>query len=134
MQNTNGLTMRFTKHARQQMEAKQFSWSTVRNGFAEATAENNTIYPNKKFEGQFRIIAGNVCLIGKPQNGVFIVFTVYEDGVMTPPRPDQLETPQGRMYAKRYGQVWKTGGIKRDNEYWPRVHRRNSEIRHAQTN
>lgn len=131
MENTRGLTLRFTKHAQEQMEAKKFSWSTVQAGFKEATAENNTIYPNKKFEGQFRIIAGNACLVGKPMGNTFLVFTVYEDGVMTPPRPDQLDTPQGREYARRYAKVWEDKAVKRRNEYWPRVHSRNSEIGHV---
>ncbi len=32
----------------------------------------------------------------------FIVITVYYDKILTPPRPDQLNTPQGKRFAERY--------------------------------
>ena len=127
METTEGLTLRFTKHAREQMEAKKFDEDVLKAGFALAKAEDNTIYPNAKYPGQFRVIVNKVCLIGKPCGNVFLVFTVYADGVLTPPREDQLDTP----YAERYARAQKTGNLKRTNEYWPRVHQRRSEMRHT---
>lgn len=32
----------------------------------------------------------------------FTVTTLYQDRVLTPPRQDQLDTPEGRRYAERY--------------------------------
>lgn len=132
MENTNGLTLRFTKHAREQMEAKGFKEDVLREDFSAATADDNKIYPNKKYPGQFRVIAGKACLTGKPTgNGVFLVFTMYEDGVLTPPRADQMNTPQGQAYAKRYAKAKASGRTRRENEYWPRVHKRNGDMSHT---
>jgi hypothetical protein len=32
----------------------------------------------------------------------FTVITIYQDEILTPPRDDQLNTPEGRRYAERY--------------------------------
>jgi len=132
VKNTNGLTLSFSKHAREQMEAKGFVENELRDGFTKVTEKN--ISPNRKFEGQFRVVVGNVCLVGKPMGREFKVFTMYEDGVMTPPRKDQLDTPEGRAYAKLYEQAKrkaKGGQVRRSNEYWPRVHERRSDAGHT---
>ena len=131
MKDTKGLTLRFTKHAREQMEAKGFTESALREAFSNATAADNKIYPNKKYPGQFRVIAGKACLTGKPTGDTFLVFTMYEDGVMTPPREDQKNTPEGQAYARKYAKAKAAGRTKRKNEYWPRVHERNSEMGHT---
>lgn len=127
MESTEGYSLRLTRHASQQMEAKGFDLETVEYTFGNP--EN--IYPNKKFAGQFRVTGHGVCLIGKPMGGEFLVFTIYEDGVMTPPRPDQLDTPEGRAYAERYEKALASKNVRRNGEYWPRVHERNkSDMRH----
>ena len=127
MESTKGYTLRLTAHAGRQMEAKGFSQEDV-----EETFNNfDNIYPNRKFEGQFRIVGNGICLVGKPDNGTFLVFTMYEDGVMTPPREDQLNTPEGKAYAERYRKAQAAGNVKRQNEYWPRVHQRNGDMRHT---
>lgn len=36
------------------------------------------------------------------QTRYFTVITIYQDQVLTPPRPDQLDTPEGKRYAERY--------------------------------
>lgn len=132
MKNTEGLTLSFSKHAQDQMEAKEFDKNTIVEGFAKVTESN--ISPNKKFEGQFRVVVDNVCLVGKPMGNTFRVFTLYEDGVMTPPREDQMDTPEGKAYAKLYNKAKRRangGPVRRTNEYWPRVHKRNGEMGHT---
>lgn len=63
--------------------------------------------------GQVRLIGRGIVLVGewapcsdcRPWSrcgGVFTLVTVYADRVLTPPRPDQLATPEGRRYAARY--------------------------------
>ena len=32
----------------------------------------------------------------------FTIITIYQDNILTPPRTDQLNTPEGRRYAERY--------------------------------
>lgn len=128
MESTENYTLKLTAHARKQMEAKGFTQESINGMF---TAPEN-IYPNKKFEGQFRVVGNGICLVGQPMTDrTFLVFTMYEDGVMTPPRADQLDTPEGKAYAKRYEQARAKGNVRRQNEYWPRVHRRNGEMRHT---
>lgn len=126
MESTEGYTLKLTAHARKQMEAKGFDAESVEYTFN--TPEK--IYPNKKFAGQFRVIGSGICLVGQPMKDVFLVFTMYEDGVMTPPRPDQLDTPEGKAYAALYEKAVKSGRVMRDNEYWPRVHQREGDMRH----
>lgn len=126
MESTEGMNLRLTAHAKTQMEAKGFSQELLDMTFG--SPEN--VYPNRKFAGQFRIVGNGVCIIGKPMGDTFLAFTVYEDGVMTPPRADQLQTEEGQRYAKLYEKAVATGRVKRSNEYWPRVHKR-SEMGHT---
>jgi len=109
------------------MEAKNFTEEDVEFAFRN----NEKLYPNKKFEGQFRVVGKGICLIGKPVKDVFLIFTIYEDGIMTPPRPDQLLTAEGQQYAKLYERAVATGRVRRSNEYWPRVHARSSDSGHT---
>lgn len=98
MKTTGGLTLVITKHARSQMVAKGFDEAIVKGVFA--TPER--VYPSGSHPGQFRITGNGVCLVGKPKEGKFILITLYADGVLTPPRPDQMWTEEGRRYADRY--------------------------------
>lgn len=64
--------------------------------------------------GQVRLMGRGIVLVGEwsdplldPATGrvtaqTFTLVTVYADAVLTPPRPDQLRTPEGRRYAARY--------------------------------
>lgn len=127
MESTEGYTLKLTAHARKQMQAKGFTQESIDNMFSEP----DNIYPNKKFAGQFRVVGNGICLVGQPTDSmVFLVFTMYEDGVMTPPRADQLDTPEGKAYARRYELAKAAGNVRRSNEYWPRVHERNGDMRH----
>jgi len=135
MESTNGMKLIFTRHAEEQIEAKGFDKNFIVSEFPNVAEDK--ISPNKKFEGQFRVVVGNVCLVGAPMYGMFRVFTLYEDGVMTPPRPDQMNTIEGQRYAHLYEKMQReknrtanNGNMKRKNEYWPRVHERRSEIGH----
>lgn len=128
MESTEGYTLRLTAHARKQIEAKGFNENSVNEMFGAP----EKIYPNKKFVGQFRVTGNGICLIGKPTGRDFLVFTVYEDGVMTPPRADQLETPEGKAYAALYSAAKRSGSVKRRGEYWPRVHERRGDVSHSQ--
>ncbi|AXG66301.1 hypothetical protein SEA_ANNADREAMY_216 [Streptomyces phage Annadreamy] len=127
MKSTEGYTIRLTVHAHQQMLAKEISPVKIQEAFDNP----EKLYPNKKYAGQFRVVGNGICLVGKPEGDTFTVFTIYEDGILTPPRPDQLETPEGQEYARRYERAVTTGNVRRDNEYWGRVHARNrSDSRH----
>jgi hypothetical protein len=112
MESTRGYLLKATDHALKQILEKGFSINKI-----TAVFENpKKLYRNGKYEGQYRITGGGICLVGKPKGRTFTLITVYEDGKMTPPRPDQLETPEGRAYAERYAK-----GQARENEYAPRA-------------
>ena len=109
--------MSMTHHALGQLRAKGFSIDDVQAAFDEP----DKVYPNGKYAGQYRVVGGKLCLVGKPEGETFNVITVYEDGVLTPPRPEQLDTEEGRRYAARYER-----GLNRVNEYYPRIKERRS--------
>lgn len=112
MISTVGFKLNTTEHARAQIVSKGLSVADVEAAFAAP----EKVYPNKKFAGQYRVVGKGICLVGKPSNGTFTLITVYEDGKMTPPRPEQLNTPEGRAYAERYAKQ-----EARVNEYYPRI-------------
>jgi len=113
MESTKGFRLRATHHAIKQIFEKKFSLDRIQRVFDNPVK----LYKNGKYEGQYRVTGEGLCLVGKPNaNGIFTLITVYEDGVMTPPRPDQLETEEGRAYAERYKR-----GQARQNEYMPRT-------------
>jgi hypothetical protein len=131
MESTEGYKLAFTHHAQQQLDAKGVESVRAREAFENP----EKIYPNKKYKGQFRVVGNGLCLVGQPMSDrTFRVFTVYEDGVMTPPRPDQLLTEEGRKYAALYEAAQKGKRVKRSNEYYPRVNKRRaaSDIPHMQ--
>jgi hypothetical protein len=112
MQSTKGFRLHATDHALNQILQKGFAVEKIRETFENPVK----LYKNGKYEGQFRVTGNGLCLVGKPKGNTFTLITVYEDGVLTPPRPDQLETPEGQAYARKYAE-----GKARDNEYMPRV-------------
>ncbi len=122
MQSTEGFRLHATDHALNQIIQKGFEVEEIREVF------NNPVklYRNGKYEGQYRVTGNGICLVGKPKGNVFTLITVYEDGVMTPPRPDQLDTPEGKAYAERYKR-----GKARNNEYAPRAIQRKKAQRVA---
>ena len=93
-----GLNLEMTQHARKQIVEKGLSQATITAAF------NNPerVYPSGSHPGQIRVTGSGVCLVGVIECGKFNLITVYEDGVLTPPRADQLNTPEGRRYAERY--------------------------------
>lgn len=101
-----------TYHAENQIKAKGFSLDDIQAAFSSP----EKVYPNGKYAGQYRVVGNSICLVGQPVGETFNVITVYEDGVLTPPRPEQLDTPEGRRYAERYNR-----GLARNNEYYPRI-------------
>ena len=92
------LRFRPTQHAIDQVRAKGIPGSTIKKCFTDP----ERVYPSSSHPGQTRITGHGVCLVGRVEGGNFSLITVYEDGVLTPPRPDQLNTPEGRRYAERY--------------------------------
>lgn len=84
------------------MRAKGFDPRDVIGAWKEGTRVQDV----RKHPGQFRIIGHDICIIGEPETstGHFRFITLYMDGVLTPPRPDQLNTPEGRRYAERWAQ------------------------------
>jgi hypothetical protein len=134
MESTEGFKLILSKHAFEQLKSKFGDIGIER---AEGALSNpDKVYPNKKYEGQFRVVGLGLCLVGKPNYDTksFHVFTVYEDGVMTPPREDQMNTYEGQKYAKLYRQAQTIGKVARNNEYYPRAKKRKSapsDIRHT---
>lgn len=112
MQSTAGFRLHATDHALMQILQKGFAVEKIRQVFENPVK----LYKNGKYEGQFRITGDGLCLVGKPKGNTFTLITVYEDGILTPPRPDQLKTPEGQEYARRYER-----GLARNNEYAPRA-------------
>jgi hypothetical protein len=112
MQSTEGFRLHATDHALKQILDKGFAIEKIRETFENPAK----LYKNGKYEGQYRVTGNGLCLVGKPKGTTFTLITVYADGVMTPPRPDQLNTPEGQEYARRYAK-----GKARNNEYAPRA-------------
>ena len=103
------MQVRMTNHANKVMVEKGFSIDTVR---AVLTKPERT-YPNGRYPGQYRMTGNGLCLVVEPRNGVLDIITMYADQVLTPPRPDQLDTPHGREYAARYAAgLGRTGKMK----------------------
>jgi Domain of unknown function (DUF4258) len=98
MKSTAGMTIDPTAHALRTMIEKGFSAEVVKATF-ETPAR---VYPSGSHPGQYRVTGNGVCLVGKPEGDRFVLITVYQDQVLTPPREDQLDTPEGRRYAERY--------------------------------
>lgn len=82
-------------HAARQAEAKGFPVTAVL-----AAANQPTItYPNRRYPGQERHIAGDVVAVVDPTRQV--VVTVYSNVRETAPRPDQQDGAAG-TYRRRY--------------------------------
>lgn len=97
-----GLRLEPTNHALVTILAKGFTPEQV----LEAFDRPKKICAVSKHPDQWRIVGNGVALVGKPdyEEGCFVLITVYADAVLTPPRADQLDTPEGQRYAERYAQ------------------------------
>lgn len=94
-----GLKLSPTQHALKQILSKGIDGADILSAFANP----DRAYPSgAKHPGQTRVTGNGLCLVGKIEGAVFTLITVYVDGVLTPPRADQLNTPEGRRYAERY--------------------------------
>lgn len=98
MKTTEGMTLIPTRHAITTMNDKGFDPALV----AETFKAPDEVYPSRSHPGQFRVTGNGLCLVGRPDGNKFILLTLYLDRVLTPPRPDQLDTPEGKRYAERY--------------------------------
>ncbi len=58
------------------------------------------VYPSRSHPGQWRLTGNGVCLVGVPEGDRFVLITAYEDRTVTPVRPDQMNTPEGRRFAR----------------------------------
>jgi hypothetical protein len=94
------LTPSPSQHFIAQMKAKGFDPRDV----IAAWKDPERITDVRKYPGQYRVIGNGVAIIGEPDEttGVFRFITIYLDGVLTPPRADQMNTPEGRRFADRY--------------------------------
>jgi hypothetical protein len=96
--NTANLTLDPSTHALRTIRDKGFDPAKVRATFKAPTKVTKvTAHP-----GQVRLIGNGLALVGKVVGKRFVLITVYLDGVLTPPREDQMNTPEGRRYAERY--------------------------------
>lgn len=89
-----------TKHAQTTIADKGFSPDAVRETFLRPDHTTQV----RKYPDQIRLIGNGLALVGiaDERKGIFLLITVYQDGVLTPPRADQMDTPEGQRYAQRY--------------------------------
>jgi len=90
------LTPRLTAHFLKTLEAKGFDPYAVRDTL-KSPAE---VYPSGSHPGQWRVTGNGVCIVGKPEGEHFTCITIYADRIVTACRPDQLNTPEGRRFAR----------------------------------
>jgi hypothetical protein len=96
----NGLRLAMTGHALRQAREKGFDMPTISAAFSSP----DRVYPNGRYPGQWRVTGNGICIVGEPVGDSFEVKTMYLDGVVTKPRPDQLKTSEGAEYHRRYKQ------------------------------
>lgn len=101
-----GRSLALTGHASSQAQEKGFSAETIAKTFRNP----EEVYPSRSHPGQWRVTGNGVCLVGVPEGDKFRVITMYADRVLTPPRPDQLNTKEGRIFAERYAAGQGRGG------------------------
>lgn len=95
---TKRLTLKVTQHALSQIAAKGFDPLKVRATFDAPDRVTDV----RAHPGQVRLIGNGLALVGRVERSTFVLVTVYVDGVLTPPRADQMTTTEGRRYAARY--------------------------------
>lgn len=87
-----------TKHALRTILDKGFNADAVKA--VHRSPERVTAV--RAHPGQIRLIGRGLALVGEVRGKDFVLMTVYLDGVLTPPRPDQMSTPEGQRYAQRF--------------------------------
>lgn len=92
------LTPRLTAHFKSQVASKGIDPRAI----IGALRNPERVYPSRSHAGQWRVTGNGICVVGKPEGSEFVLITVYQDGVLTAPRADQLNTVEGRRYAERY--------------------------------
>ncbi len=97
---TSSLRLVVTKHANKVIHEKGFDPYDVWDTFVSPKFET----PVSKYPDQTRLIGNGLALVGREEGDEFVLITVYLDRVLTPPRPDQLTTPEGMRYAARWEQ------------------------------
>ncbi len=97
---TSRMRLVTTRHAERTIAEKGFDMGRVTKTFRNPDYVTNVA----KYPDQIRLIGNGLALVGMDKGDTFVLITVYLDGVITPPRPDQLNTPEGRRYAERYAQ------------------------------
>ena len=92
------LTPKPTAHFKKQIREKRF------NPYKVVKMLNDPVecYPSGSHPGQWRLTGEGLCAVGKPEGEHLIPITIYEDRVLTAPRPEQMDTAEGRRYAGRY--------------------------------
>lgn len=94
----DGTMLHVREHALKQARLKGFDMATIEQTFRSPMR----VYPNGRYQGQWRVTGNGICLVGEPRGGRFEVVTMYLDGVVTKPRADQLKTAEGAEFAGRY--------------------------------
>jgi hypothetical protein len=94
--NLKDYTPKASAHFVKTMRAKGFEPAAV----VATLKDPAEVYPSKSHPGQFRVCGNGVCIVGKPEGDKFILITLYADRIVTPVRPDQLNTPEGRRFAQ----------------------------------
>ncbi|KAJ3277719.1 hypothetical protein HK104_003038 [Borealophlyctis nickersoniae] len=87
-----------TNHAMRKDEELGFNLSSIQETFENPTK----IRPGWKYPDSYRVIRDDICLVGVPVKGNFVVITMYWEDVITPPREDQMNDETGRLYANEY--------------------------------
>lgn len=99
MKDTNGMRLSLTRHACKTAVQKGFSAEEIQECFDNP----KKVYPSKSHPGQYRVVNDAICIVGVPvDGGEFRGITMYVNGSLTPPRKDQLNTPEGKRFAERY--------------------------------
>lgn len=92
------MTFEISDHAVETAKSKGFTAEEI----FEAMTKPERITDVTKYPGQKRFIAGRLAVVCEPSGeDHWIIRTMYLDGVLTPPRPDQTDAA-GRRYARRY--------------------------------
>lgn len=78
-----------TRHFHKQMSAKGFSGAAA----IEALRNPYKVTEVRRYPGQVRFCGGGLAVVVRPEGDTFFLVTVYEDGKVTPLRPDQMNDP-----------------------------------------
>lgn len=77
--------VKFSEHFKRQFRAKGFTTAQVR----EAIENPYKITDVRRYPGQKRYCGGGIAIVMRGN----VAITLYEDGVVTPLRPDQMNDP-----------------------------------------